>query len=250
MLLSICAMAQSQGLALTMGYGQPTMREGLGTNYTSGNMLDDETEADYGIGKTVRYKGFQAGLMYEATIIKGFGAAIHLDYTFGYNSTKWRIDETAYTGYPRYRAKMEMHCLDLAVDWQYKFEVATKTYIILYTGPTFDLNVSGKTHLFCDEERYLNYDVTLDPLSQDALDDFSWDKNGGYDDFAYSRWNVMWGVGAGFQYKRYFIRGGYDFGLITGYRNRQATVGDDLVNIKSRLDQWQIKVGIFFWQRD
>jgi hypothetical protein len=58
------------------------------------------------------------------------------------------------------------------------------------------------------------------------------------------RLNVTWGVGAGFQYKRYFLRGGYDFGLIVPYKSADFVNGN---HTRGRLDQWNIKVGVYLW---
>lgn len=248
-MLSMCAMAQRQGLALTIGYGQPTMREGLNSDLTSGEVFNSLGMGEFGIGNTVRYKGMHVGMMYEAQIIKGFGAAVSLNYCGGWNSTDWHKDETAYSDFPRSRVKMEMHSLDLAFDWQYKFELAGQTYIILYTGPSIGVNVGGKTQLFYEPGRNTTYEFDQDPFRDDDIVLYE-GETGGYSSMAFRRYNVRWGLGAGFQYKRYFIRGGYDFGLINAYRNSQVDIDGDVYNIKSRLDQWQIKLGIFFWQKD
>ena len=70
------------------------------------------------------------------------------------------------------------------------------------------------------------------------------------------RLNVTWGVGAGFQYKRYFLRGGYDFGIINPYKaitfnalDGALFAGDDRWT-RGRLDQWQIKMGLYLWQME
>jgi hypothetical protein len=65
-------------------------------------------------------------------------------------------------------------------------------------------------------------------------------------DHALKRLNVTWGIGAGFQYQRYFLRGGYDFGLINPYKS-QSFMGVD-VNTRGRFDQWQIKLGMYLWE--
>ena len=72
-----------------------------------------------------------------------------------------------------------------------------------------------------------------------------YDENAGTD-YALKRINVTWGIGAGFQYDRYFLRGGYDFGLINPYVSQTFT-GQD-VYTRGRFDQWQIKLGIYFWK--
>ena len=60
----------------------------------------------------------------------------------------------------------------------------------------------------------------------------------------FKRFNVTWGVGAGFQYKRYFLRGGYDFGLINPYKNADF---ENENHTRGRLDQWNIKIGMYLF---
>mgnify|MGYP003456251769 FL=1 len=62
---------------------------------------------------------------------------------------------------------------------------------------------------------------------------------------ALSRLNVTWGVGAGLQYKRYFLRGGYDFGLINPYKSDMFDGFD--IYTRGRFDQWQIKLGMYLF---
>jgi hypothetical protein len=65
-------------------------------------------------------------------------------------------------------------------------------------------------------------------------------------DYALKRLNVTWGIGAGFQYQRYFLRGGYDFGLINPYKAQSFSNID--VHTRGRFDQWQIKLGMYLWE--
>ena len=64
---------------------------------------------------------------------------------------------------------------------------------------------------------------------------------------SFQRLNITWGVGAGFQYKRYFLRGGYDFGLINPYKSADFANG---VHTRGRFDQWSIKLGAYFWYQE
>ena len=66
-------------------------------------------------------------------------------------------------------------------------------------------------------------------------------------DQQFKRLNVTWGVGAAFQYKRYFLRGGYDFGLLNPHKYADYTTG---IHSRGRLDQWSIKIGMFLWYAD
>ena len=38
------------------------------------------------------YNGFKVGLVYDATIVKGFGFSMGLNYTFAANSTDWKSE--------------------------------------------------------------------------------------------------------------------------------------------------------------
>jgi hypothetical protein len=60
-------------------------------------------------------------------------------------------------------------------------------------------------------------------------------------------------LGAGFQYDRYFLRGGYDFGLINPYKashhfDYTETNGGN-PRTRGRFDQWQIKLGMYLWEK-
>lgn len=249
MLLFVQLNAQEQGLAISFGYGQPTLREGDKHNIgNSSPFLSKDGNSLYGLGKTTQLKGFQANLMYEATIVNGFGVAVGMNYTFGLNKTQVVGQGSLGINDEKYNSTTEFHTLDLTVDWQYKIEVATNTYVILYTGPALGFNVGGNT-------KTQHFDLMHAEWLEQNLNPFSNQKNQGgmyednYGDFALRRYNLRWTLGAGFQYKRYFIRGGYDFGLLNEYKNREATLSTgDITDIRCRLDQWQIRIGVFLWQ--
>ena len=56
-------------------------------------------------GKTLSatgYNGLKVGVVYDATIVKGFGATIGLNYTFGANSTDWvKVNSSQPGNYPQ-----------------------------------------------------------------------------------------------------------------------------------------------------
>lgn len=179
--------------------------------------------------------GFKVGLVVEGNIIKGFGVNMGLNYGLTASSTKWESNPNALL----LKTKKErlIHTIEIPVDWQYKFEIAKQTYLILYTGPTLQVGLSDRSttrtrmgNSKADVLRQQRYELDLD---QDGRKD-------------YNRANVLWGVGAGFQYKQYFLRGGYDFGVMPQYKDRF----DDVLswNRQGRNDQWQIKLGIYFHQ--
>ena len=191
-------------------------------------------------GKTLSatgYNGLKVGVVYDATIVKGFGATIGLNYTFGANATDWmkRI-HTQPTEYPQIRSRGQYHQLEIPVDWQYKFEIAQNTWLMLYTGPTLQCGLLFKDKWYARSDNKSNAFTHEENLySKEDMEDY-----------ALKRLNVTWGIGAGFQYERYFLRGGYDFGLINPYKS-QSFLGEDIYT-RGRFDQWQIKMGMYLWE--
>ena len=175
------------------------------------------------------------GVVYDATIVAGFGYSIGLNYTFGANESEWKQTGIAY--FPREKTQEVYHQLEIPVDWQYKFEIAKRTWLMLYTGPTLQCGLAFQNHTF--KQRLANAEPTIE-----TVDRYTMDNN-----FALQRINVTWGVGAGIQYERYFVRGGYDFGIINPYKAKSFHV-TDVYNpyTRGRFDQWQIKLGIYLWE--
>lgn len=222
-----------QFIGLQLGFAEPITR-------LNAPIQTDVTK----LSTTTIYNGLKVGFVYDATLVKGFGFSMALNYTFGAGSTDWT---QKYTGliYPKTRTRSFYHQIELPVDWQYKFEIAKRTWLILYTGPTIQcgLAMQGKEYTQDDsgtttQTAVINY-YNAEPYSKDANPE-------GAGDRALKRMNVTWGVGAGFQYDRYFIRGGYDFGIINPYHAQSFS--DQDIYTRGRFDQWQIKLGIYLWE--
>lgn len=235
-ILSVCVIAimvltlQAQEyLGIQLGYARPITQ-----------LNDPRIDA----GKTLTpsaYNGFKVGVVYDATIIKGFGVTMGLNYTFGANSTPWvKKVSSQPTDYPQVSSNGLYHQLEIPVDWQYKFEIAKRTWLMLYTGPTLQCGLSFTKKNYINNGKDAQQDVanpTDDIYSEEDMKDNT-----------LKRLNVTWGIGAGFQYERYFLRGGYDFGLINPYKS-QSFAGKDIYT-RGRFDQWQIKLGIYLWENN
>lgn len=230
-----------QGFGLQIGWAQPIIRlNSPNLNYPSDSLAN-----------TVKLKGFKFGLVYDASYIAGFGSSISLNYTFGLHYSKWN---SLYENnvYPRTRTTIMYHQLELAVDWQYKFEIAKETYLILYTGPTLQCGlVFNMRKDMQDEDRTTGEIKTIeefdwiDAYNVGKVDEKTTEKY--KEDNALNRLNITWGVGAGFQYKRYFLRGGYDFGLVNPYKHSDFVNGR---HTRGRYDQWSIKLGVYLWYHE
>ncbi len=199
--------------------------------------------------------GFKVGVVYDATIVKGFGVSMALNYTIaGAKDRDWRKEKNNQLGaYPQIKDSYLFQSIELPIDWQYKFEIAKETYLILYTGPTVQYNFSftqtqhkQQTPTSGETTKVSNhYSASTTPNTNENSNPFGDADNDGKQD--YHEWNITWGVGAGFQYQRYFLRGGYDFGIFNPYKDRFIDNGVNKYN-KGRLDQWNIKIGMYLWE--
>ena len=222
---------EKQYLGVQLGYTQPITR-------LNAAIVGKETT----LNATV-YNGLKVGVVYDATIVKGFGFNMGLNYTFGSNHTNWQnINNNVSTAQRRF--KRQYHQMELVVDWQYKFEIAQNTWLMLYTGPTLQCGFSIKESTF---ERK----GPGQPEEESATKDYYQDKvDNQYSPSSLSRLNVTWGIGAGLQYERYFLRGGYDFGLINPYKAKTFNISENYQPYtRGRFDQWQIKLGIYLWEK-
>lgn len=223
--------SKSQALGIYVGFAQEHMREHLS--------LGGETSTK----NTVRVNGVQIGLLYETTFVKGLGMGLGLNYTFGSDANNdWEV--ASFTS--KQRSKIFYHGIDIHADLQYKFRLAQNTYMGFYTGPTFQAQLSLKEK---------KYEKLLDgePSLTSTINYFSTkeDPTRGMGQLAYRQCNLAWGVGFILQFYQFFLRGGYDFGIISAFKNDYYHVSEDYSAIKiySRFDQWQIRLGMYLWQR-
>ena len=230
LLLVVCAMSAmatdtpKQGFGMQIGFAAPTLR------------LNDKTllPKDSLINVT-KLNGLKIGVVYDASYIKGFGSTMGINYTFAASNSAWQ-QKNSLTMYPQERTRTYYQEVEVFVDWQYKFEVAKETYLMLYTGPTIQCGIAFDTHHDIKNQGGTTKLDDISVLKRYATED---------QDKLLKRLNVTWGVGAGFQYQRYFLRGGYDFGIMNPYANRQFKDSDRYT--RGRLDQWSIKIGMYFW---
>ena len=210
----------SQHLGVQLGFNRPLLREAtaLANNTTL----------------TVGMNGIRAGIVYDATIVKGFGLSLGVNYSFGNVYGKWQ-DGTGLTKYPQTRRQYIMQAINIPVEWQYKFLIAQDTYLILYTGPTLEYSFVFNQ---VNYSRKIDNEISKTVTGIYTLDS---DSDGKTD---YSRFQVRWGVGAGFQYQNYYLRGGYDFGIISPYADRYHDTDD--YTRRGRFDCWNIRLGIYF----
>ena len=228
LLLAFSAMAQNEtgGFGFHIGYAAPTLRLNS-PNASSSKTLE-----------TIPMNGLKVGFSYDATLIKGFGTTLGLNYTFGTYQSRWTTPSALSTDQTCYRDTYQG--LEIFCDWQYKFQIAGDTYLMLYSGPSI------QCHLSLKEQEYVR--SASGTTTVQTRYGYEYRDNDAFEDF--KRLNVTWGIGAGFQYKRFFVRGGYDFGLFNPYRKgtfKDMGIDSDYYT-RGRFDQWQVKLGMYIWQ--
>lgn len=229
-ILIICVIAMTmtslhaqEYFGVQIGYANPITR--LNTHNNKNNLIPTS------------YNGLKVGIVYDATLWKGLGVSMGLNYTFGAKVTDWTQKVSTQQGlYPQVRSRGQYHQLEIPVDWQYKFEIAQNTWIILYTGPTLQCGLA------LNDKWY----IRLNKDSESILKEENLYSEQEMADYALKRLNVTWGIGAGFQYEKYFLRGGYDFGIINPYKAQSFNNG---IYTRGRFDQWQIKLGMYLWEK-
>ena len=225
--------------------GEGNNRIGLNLGFSANPLRERANVLDTTLSQVTRPYSFKVGMVYEATIIKGFGLQMGLNYTFGASSGKWIKD--ANSTVKKTKTDILYHQIELPIDWQYKFEIAKETYLIAYTGPTLQLGLAfHKRKSVKDIDPATFKEVITTSYSNLYSKTTDIDQDGVYD---YNRFNITWGLGVGLQYQRYYLRGGYDFGIYSPYHDLHYTSANtnNEFNRKGRQDQWYLKIGIFLW---
>ena len=212
-----------QGFGLQVGWAQPILR------------INDTNHKDT-LNNVIKMNGFKVGLVYDASYIAGLGSTMGINYTFGAYNGGWKTNNAYGMPFPRSRTMITYHQLEVFVDWQYKFEIAKETYLMLYTGPTIQCGIGLEMRV----DKQMDETVPYETIRYNGY-------NNDVHDQQFKRLNITWGVGAGFQYRRYFLRGGYDFGLLNPYKYTDFESG---THTHGRLDQWEIKIGMYLWYED
>lgn len=229
---------ERHSFGLQVGFAEPILR--LNSPTVMGQ------SASY-LDKTV-LNGFKVGVVYDGVIIKGFGVSMGVNYTFAAARSSWNSYDYTPAGVKTLLPQIEYSTDyvynqgEIFVDWQYKFEIAKHTFFIVYTGPTIQYGGYRATDMFRD----INTGSTI------PLNTVVWSYADRQDEYL-RHLNVTWGVGAGFQYQLFFLRGGYDFGIINPYKKESFGDLDVLYTedgrwTRGRLDQWQIKIGMYLFR--
>lgn len=222
MSMTASAEGERQHLGFEIGFTRPLLRE---ATTSSANKLSN----------IVSMNGMKLGFVYDATMYKGLGANIGVYYNVANSYTKWE-DGVGLTKYPQTRQQYLAHSIEIPVALEYKFKIADETYLIIYTGPSFEYSFSLRQSSY---SKTFDQKVTRVDKNYYELDG---DGDGKKD---YSQFNTKWGVGGGFQYQNYYLRGGYDFGIMSVYADGYDNVRS--FNRHGRFDGWSIRLGIYFF---
>ena len=139
-----------QGFGIQIGWAQPILR------LNSPNIAYPKDS----LVNTVKLNGFKVGVVYDGSFVKGFGSSIGLNYTFGMSNGGWKSRNPGFNEYPKDRTLITYQELELYVDWQYKFEIAKETYLMLYTGPTIQCGLAFSMRNVTRMQDFMTGDIT------------------------------------------------------------------------------------------
>ena len=200
--------------------------------------------------------GPKVGFVYEVIFWKGIGLYTGINYS--YSQLFMRSTPSMLNNY-EVHTTTSFHNVSVPIHLEYKFTLAKNTWITIFTGPWFQYGInlhqtqvtqqpiqglsyvgrSGDNYKYGYDFYRLGENTLLNKLS-DADGDGRRDLN---------RFAPKWGIGGAFQFHQFYIRGGYNWGLINNYYDRTYTHLEDQTQEwvrKARFDQWFITLGWYF----
>ena len=107
------------------------------------------------------------------------------------------------------------HQLTIPVRAYYNIHLWKELNMFFYTGPQFHIGAALRDEL----------EPSLSPKTQVWLEeaDFATRPYDRYSDKELHRFTAQWGVGGGFEWDRYRLQAGYDFGLNNQVRRKRAS---------------------------
>ena len=223
----------------------------------NGNLLRANSQADEKkLALADRLYGPSFGIAYDVDFYKGVGLYFGVNYTFG---TQIKKHTPTVDNNHQLRTTTIYHAVSIPLELQFRYQLAYKTWITIYTGPLFQVGLKMQ-QIQTTEQPIAGFDPTKTRLkdyqyyydyfivSADARKNKFSDEDGdGRRDF--NRFNPMWSVGAAFQFHQFFIRGGYSWGLSNIYYDRTYTkLSDQTLEWKRRIrhDEWSVSIGWYF----
>ncbi|MBO7459211.1 MAG: outer membrane beta-barrel protein [Paludibacteraceae bacterium] len=150
--------------------------------------------------------GIRLGANFTFNLPLHFGIQTGVIYTllFGQNDQHWRSVTAPTTQEEYITHNVLAHNLTVPVRMTYTIPVWKKMNILFYTGPQLHIGLAQndymKTHLSDPAKDWLvSQNIPVDPY--DRMKD------------ELVRANIQWGIGAGIEWDKYRLQGGYDFGL-------------------------------------
>lgn len=224
---------------------------------SQGNLLrQNSLTEEKKLGLANNLNGPQIGIAYETDFYKGLGTYIALNYSYSMQFAK--STPSMSNNFETQTATL-YHSLNIPFQLQFRYLLAQKTWVALYTGPMFQFGLKMQQIQTTQQpiagldpdkttknEYQYNYDYYIihEQASRNIHSDAD---NDGRRDF--NRFNPMWSVGGAFQFHQFFIRGGYSWGIANLYYDRTFT---DLNNQASswirrvRHDEWSVSIGWYF----
>lgn len=144
-----------------------------------------------------------------------FGIQTGLLYTllYGTNEQHWRSMDAPSVQTEYIKHRVLAHNFTVPVRMYYTIPVWKKLNILFYTGPQLQIGVAQNDYM----QTHLS-DGTKNWLDGQGIPTESYDRMA--DELI--RANIQWGLGAGLEWDKYRLQGGYDFGLNNLVKHKQT----------------------------
>lgn len=227
---------------------------------SQGNLLRQNSSTDNTVKLANNLNGPQIGIAYDVDFYKGIGLYLAANYSYGVQIKQSTPDMTNNF---EVRTTTVYHSVNIPIDLQYRFLLAHKTWISIYTGPMFQVGLKMQQLQTTEQpiagldprrtktnEYQYSYDYFIISNQANANKLSDADNDGRRD---YNRFNPLWSLGGAFQFHQFYIRGGYSWGLANLYYDRTYTnLADQTLEWKRRMrhDEWSISIGWYFAYTD
>lgn len=152
-------------------------------------------------------RGAKIGATFDFVLPKHFTAQVGLLYALTYGTTKqhWRSinEEDAQVEYLKHR--LFEHNLLIPIRVFYNIPLWKKLSLFFYTGPQMRIGLVQKDNI----QQHLSLPV-VDEMTKYGVPIVSYDR---LKEDELRRFNILYGLGGGFDWDRYRLQAGYDFGL-------------------------------------
>lgn len=166
-------------------------------------------------------------LPYNLSVHSGLKYAL----TYGHTNQHFGLADTANSGEQYLNHRILKHTLTIPAQISYEQHLWRKLSMFFFAGPEFSIGLSQHDKITANMA-----DATLNWLKTQNIQTDSYDK---YSAKELYRFNLLFDLGGGFQWDKYRLQAGYNFGLL-------PLVNNSVASTKRQMTDWNWFVGFSY----